>query len=395
MGIYLHIPFCEKKCAYCDFLSAAVDKKTQKQYMEALLREIKSYKSRVDEYEIGTIFIGGGTPSIVDPTYIREIINMIKEIFHLKNNVEITIEANPGTIDIEKLETYKAAGINRLSIGLQSTSDRELKSLGRIHSYKEFKDNYILAREIGFNNINIDLISSLPGQSLKSWDETLRTVCQLEPEHISAYSLIIEEGTPFYDLYSDGKAISNDLPDEDTDRLIYKHTERVLKEYGYNKYEISNYAKPGYECKHNISYWIGTDYLAFGIGAASLIKNTRFNNESNLEKYISLCDKNIEDNLEGTNSDIMADSMGIRRDISKPSKKEQMEEFMFLGLRLKKGISKKEFEKRFNIKIDNVYGDILEKLFKDKLLINNKNRVYLTDYGTDISNYVLAHFIFD
>lgn len=395
MGIYLHIPFCEKKCAYCDFLSAAVDKKSQTQYMGALLKEIKSYKGRVDEYEIGTIYIGGGTPSIVDPVYIKEVMTTIKEIFHLKNDMEITIEANPGTLDIERLESYRATGINRLSLGLQSTSDSELKSLGRTHSYKEFKDNYILAREIGFDNINIDLISSLPGQSPDSWDKTLRTVCQLEPEHISAYSLIIEEGTPFHDLYGDGKALSNELPDEDTDRLIYKNTEKVLKEYGYNRYEISNYAKDGYESKHNISYWIGTDYLAFGIGAASLIKNTRFNNERNLEKYISLCNKNIEDKSEGLNYDIMADTFSIRRNINKLSKKEQMEEFMFLGLRLKKGISKKEFEKRFNINIDNIYGSTLEKLFKDKLLMNNNKRIYLTDYGTDISNYVLAHFILD
>ncbi len=361
--------------------------------MDALLREIKSYESRVEEYELATIFIGGGTPSIADPKYIMQTINLIKDIFHIKKDIEITIEVNPGTIDRNKLEIYKAAGINRLSIGLQSTSDKELKSLGRIHNYKEFYDNYILAREIGFNNINVDLISSLPGQNLSSWDKTLRTVSELEPEHISSYSLIIEEGTPFFDMYSEGKPLSKDLVDEETDRLIYKNTEKVLNEYGYKRYEISNYAKPGYECKHNSSYWLGREYLGFGIGSASLLQDTRFKNESSLESYISLCNTNSNNNIHKESSDIMEDHIGLRRDIIKLSKEEQMEEFMFLGLRLQKGISKKEFERRFNINIESIYGNVLDDLSKNKLLNNSNGRVYLTDYGIDISNFVLAHFL--
>ena len=281
-------------------------------------------------------------------------------------------------------------GINRLSFGLQSTSDNELKILGRSHSYKQFYDNYILARELGFNNINVDLISALPNQSLSSWKQTLKTVSQLRPEHISAYSLIIEEGTPFFDLYSQGKAFFTDLPDEETDRSIYQLTQKTLQEYGYNRYEISNYAKEGFECKHNTSYWIGTEYLGLGLGSASLLKANRFQNESNIKKYITLLSVGSKESV-----DIMSDVYDLRRNIVKLSKNQLMEEFMFLGLRLQKGISKKEFKKRFHIDINDLYEKIINKLCEKQLLICKGDRIFLTNYGIDISNYVLSHFLLD
>jgi oxygen-independent coproporphyrinogen-3 oxidase len=424
LGLYIHIPFCVKKCGYCDFLSAPADEDTIRIYFDALLAEIGSYDGRTEGYYVPTIYIGGGTPSAVSPDYICEVMKAVRRVFRTGINitddsydagdVEITIEANPGTVNGEKLALYKEAGINRISFGLQSVHDHELKLLGRIHTYKQFEENYRLARSLGYGNINIDLISALPGQTINSWEETLRITAGLSPEHISAYSLIIEEGTPFYDIYKgNASEISYgypDLPDEDTDRAIYAITKDILNEYGYHQYEISNYSRPGYICRHNASYWTGIQYLGMGLGASSLIENTRFNNTASLSEYIGACKeycKNVKNapsgqnyhSLPGTDKGmpdincLLPDLTGIRRNVEHLQVKQQMEEFMFLGLRMTKGISRDAFLKRFNIHADEIYGEVLRKLESGGLILNDGDNIRLTGYGTDISNYVLAEFM--
>jgi oxygen-independent coproporphyrinogen-3 oxidase len=374
LGLYIHIPFCVKKCDYCDFLSAPANDDTKRLYVKALIAEIDSLKEVVSEYLVKTIFIGGGTPSSIDGTFIIEIMKAVQNVFELDvQDIEISIEVNPGTVTKEKLLAYQQAGINRLSFGLQSTDNLELKKLGRIHTFETFVDNYNLARELGFKNINIDLMSALPGQTLSSWLTTLNKVIELKPEHISAYSLIIEEGTLFYTRYSE------DDQDEELDRVIYRETKDTLEKAGYYRYEISNYAKAGYECKHNSSYWMRTPYLGLGLGASSLIQNTRFHNEENLMEYIKLSN----------------DYRNIRREMDKLTLNTQMEEFMFLGLRMQKGISTKTFEQEFKVSIESVYGDVIKQSIKEGLLIAKENNLYLTDKGIDISNLVMSRFIFE
>ncbi|SHO53999.1 radical SAM family heme chaperone HemW [Anaerocolumna xylanovorans] len=373
LGLYLHIPFCERKCLYCDFLSAAADTATKDRYVNALIKEIDSYKEWACSYLVKTVFIGGGTPTSLCTESIARIMEAVRNTFSFDESAEITIEANPGTAGREKLLTIKRAGINRISMGLQSADNEELKLLGRIHTYETFAENYHLARELGIDNINVDLMSSLPGQSLKNWMSTLKKVADLEPEHISAYSLILEEGTPFYNRYGS-------LPfEEELDRQMYWETEQYLRKRGYLHYEISNYAKEGRECRHNNSYWIRENYLGLGLGASSLIENTRFRKEDKLEEYIknagnhSLTDKEQE----------------------KLSVKQQMEEYMFLGLRLMKGISKADFRKKFHVDLDSIYKKELDRSIKEELLKENGDRVYLTNRGIDLSNTVMARFLID
>lgn len=373
LELYIHIPFCVKKCAYCDFLSGPSDEKSRENYIELLCDEIKASKGRVEAYEVSTIFFGGGTPSILRGDQIEKIMDEIRKAFELADDVEITVEMNPGTVTEEKLVAYKKAGINRLSIGLQSVHDEELRLLGRIHTFEEFLYSYELARKVGFKNINIDLISAIPGQTVESWEESLRTAIALKPEHISAYSLIIEEGTPFYEKYG-GSAGENLLPTEDEEREIYWRTKKILKEAGYERYEISNYAKPGYECRHNVGYWERTPYLGFGIGAASLYEETRHANPSDLKVY-----------SERLNEKFHAEKLSVE---------EQMEEFMFLGLRMMKGISKEKFVAEFRVDIEEVYENQIEKLKTLELLEENGDRIYLTEKGIDVSNAVFVEFMF-
>lgn len=402
LRLYIHVPFCVKKCSYCDFLSGLSDKEGINSYFESLYKEIRSYSDRTGEYTVSSIFIGGGTPSCVPSEYIVRTLNELKDIFEFSSDkkLEITIEVNPGTIDARKLKDYKNAAINRISFGLQSIHDNELKLLGRIHTYLEFEKNYRLARDLGFNNINIDLMSALPGQTLESWEETLLRIVKLNPEHISAYSLIIEEGTPFYDKYGPEGQDRDHLPTEDVDRLIYSRTKEILQSHGFERYEISNYAKDGFECRHNIAYWRGVSYLGLGLGAASLIENTRFSNLSSLSEYVNSINS-IHNNImysdmrDKSYYSLLTDLFGIRRDITPLTKDNQMEEFMFLGLRMTEGVSKTEFFKRFLITIDDIYNDKLVKLEKEGLLNINKDRVFLTDYGIDVSNIALSEFVFD
>ncbi len=401
LGIYVHIPFCVKKCNYCDFLSAPCTKEVQKRYIKALLKQIRIYEDLVKEYEVKTIYFGGGTPSLLEIEEMEKVFTAIKETYGLTkehlDKMEITVEANPGTFGKEKLLAYRKLGFNRLSIGVQSMNEKELKLLGRIHTVEEFLENYKLARECGFENINVDLMQALPGQTVEDWENTLKQVVELNPEHISAYSLIIEEGTKFYDWYEGKEEL---LPDEETEREMYYRTEEILKEAGYERYEISNYAKVGKESRHNLCYWQGVDYLGLGLGASSLIKGERFSGENDLEKfvmYVSDLEKDnvyyLENSLGETN--IYHLENNLEQDRYLLTKQEQMEEFMFLGLRVMKGVSKQEFFERFQKKIEEIYGQVLEKLEKQELIILENDKIALTKKGIDVSNYVFAEFLFD
>ena len=380
--IYIHIPFCVKKCAYCDFLSSPQDEKTREQYVDKLIEEIKAHKTytvQASDTKVSTIFLGGGTPSILEARQIIKIFETLRTTFDIAENAEITIEANPGTVTTEKLQAYKQCGINRISFGLQSTNNEELKLLGRIHTYEEFLESFQLARECGFENINVDLISAIPKQTLSSWEETLQKVINLNPEHISAYSLIVEEGTPFAKMYGEDCPGEKELPSEEEERAIYYLTEKLLQKAGYHRYEISNYAKAGQECKHNLGYWERKDYLGLGLGASSLVDNTRFKNTDDLECYINHASRLNE----------------IQENVEKLSLQEQMEEFMFLGLRKMEGVSITEFENIFDKKTDECYGEQIKILIEQGLLEQKDTRIMLTKQGIDVSNYVFRAFLWE
>ena len=376
LGLYVHIPFCVRKCEYCDFLSWSAGEEEREQYVSALLSEIESYRDFVKGYRVSTIFVGGGTPSVLRPKQMERILQKIYEVFELEKRPEITIEVNPGTVDEEKLQCYKANGVNRLSMGLQSVKDEKLRLLGRIHTYQEFAESYELARKVGFDNISIDLISSVPGQTLQEWKEELEIAAVQNPEHISVYQLIIEEGTPFYEKYAEHPEL---LPDEETSREIYLWTGRFLKEAGYEQYEISNYAKPGKESRHNLKYWERGDYLGLGLGAASMVRNIRMSNTKDMKTYLERCDK----------------PKTMREDVQFLEEPRQMEEFMFLGLRKTRGVSKKEFRRIFGREMDMVYEKALHKCLENGMLLEHKDRIFLSEEGTLLSNMVLSEFLFD
>ena len=378
LELYVHIPFCVKKCSYCDFLSAPATEQTKEAYMAALFAEIggraKDYKDRI----VTSVFIGGGTPSLLSADTIRQLMEHIREGFRLAPDAEITMEVNPGTVTAEKLTAFYGAGINRLSIGMQSAQEQELKILGRIHDFDGFCQVYREAVEAGFTNINVDVMSGLPGQTLASYKDTLEKVLRLEPmpQHISAYSLIVEEGTPFAAMADRGEL---PLPEEDTERAMYEETIEVLAGYGFHRYEISNYALDGYECRHNVGYWIRRDYLGFGIGAASLIDNVRFQNGRDLNAYL-------------------AHPLACREEEQSLTTQEQMEETMFLGLRLIRGVSYPEFARCYGQTLEEVYGEVIARNVADGLLTVREDetgrRLMLTGRGLDVSNYVMAQFLF-
>lgn len=380
LELYLHIPFCVKKCNYCDFFSASGTPKEQADYVSAMIQEIRSYQELSGEYEVQTIFLGGGTPSLLTPEQIEKIFTTIYHIFSVNENAEITMEMNPGTVDIEKLRAMKAAGVNRLSIGLQSAQNEELKMLGRIHTYEEFLETWKLTEQAGFKNRNIDLMSALPGQTMESYKDTLSKVLALEPEHISAYSLILEEGTVFYDWYEKGKLDRGawKLPSEEEEYAMGELTIQRLAEAGMHRYEISNYAKSGKECRHNLGYWDRVEYLGIGAGSSSLIKGERFDHIRDRKAYIEKI-RNGE-------------SILIDREIL--SVESQMEEFMYLGLRKIEGVSRTDFQNYFGKNVDDVYGEILDKLEEEQLLEFSGDRIRLTHRGMDVSNCVLAEFLF-
>ncbi|MBR6644038.1 MAG: oxygen-independent coproporphyrinogen III oxidase [Lachnospiraceae bacterium] len=378
LGLYIHIPFCVKKCNYCDFLSAPADDVTKKRYVEALCKEISGYKELTKEYELATIYFGGGTPSVLDVSLTEQILSVIQKTFTVDMAAaEVTLEVNPGTASPEKLKRYKELGINRLSIGVQSSKQEELALLGRIHSFEDAKQTVLWAREAGFKNISLDLMSALPGQTLEAYKENVEAILSLKPEHISSYSLIVEEGTPFYGQYAEGAPREGDLPEEETDRAMYGYTKERLAAAGYARYEISNYAKPGCESRHNSSYWTGIDYIGVGLGASSLFTNARYHNETDLNKYMEEAEAGQD----------------IRREMEHLVPEEQMEEFMILGLRMMCGVSRAEFQNRFGRQIETVYGSALTKLEKQGLLLREGDRIALTERGIDVSNLVFVEFV--
>lgn len=372
LGIYIHIPFCVRKCFYCDFVSYAKKESVQKKYIEALQKEILNWKKSNKDVKIKTIYIGGGTPSCIDSKFITEILNLI----NIKNAEEITIEVNPGTVNKEKLYDYKNAGINRLSIGLQSTNNELLKKIGRIHNYEQFLETYKMAREVGFNNINVDLMIGLPGQAMDDLKTSLEDIINLNPEHISVYSLILEDETPLK------KMIENNilkLPEEDLERQMYWYTKDFLKINGYNHYEISNFAKQGFYSKHNLDCWEQKEYIGFGISAHSYIDRKRFGNISNLDNYIKNC-------IEG--------GFDKNRIIEEEQdKKDEMKEYMILGLRKINGISIQKFENKYNENPIVLFKKELKKLFNEGLIIIDGDIIRLSNKGLDFANIVWEEFI--
>ncbi len=361
LELYIHIPFCIRKCAYCDFLSAPAAPEVQEAYVGQLLQEIAASKKLPEDYEAVTVFFGGGTPGILKGELLCSILRALRDRFSVREDAEITVEANPGTVNRDKLVQYREAGVNRISLGLQSADNQELKLLGRIHTWEQFLESFQLARETGFRNINVDLMSALPGQTTESVHRTLERVLTLSPEHISAYSLILEEGTPFHKRYEGHPEL---LPSEEEERQMYYDTRDRLCACGYEHYEISNFAKPGYACRHNLGYWERTDYKGFGLGAASLLKNVRHTNQTDLTEY-------LKGNFAGTEEPLTEQAV--------------REEYFFLGLRKMEGVEPGRYREH--------YEERIQRLQAQQLLEEKDGRIRLTERGTDVSNYVMAQFL--
>ena len=372
LGIYIHIPFCARKCNYCDFLSAPGTRETKERYLSLLDREMQLYKEIVSAREADTLFIGGGTPSFLETDLTDKLLCSVKKWIPSENLKEFTIECNPNSVTEEKLNLYKEAGVTRISLGMQSACDEELKKLGRLHSVKEFEKTYELVRKHGFERVNIDVMAAIPGQTIESYKHTLEYVVGLSPEHISSYSLIIEEGTPFYEKYRENPPV-----DEDTDRQMYDLTKEILGRHGYHRYEISNYAKEGQECIHNLKYWQGGEYLGLGLGAASCMEHERWSNVRGLTDY--------EDRIcRGQKPVEQTEELG---------EEEQKAEFMFLGLRCMEGVSAERFEKKFHQSVEERYGRVLHKYENMGLMRLVNGNWQLTEQGIDVSNHIFADFL--
>lgn len=394
LALYLHVPFCVQKCLYCDFLSAPADNTIQIQYVQALIRELSDWREKIQgQYEIFSVFIGGGTPTALSPDLLEQLGAAIQKMLmqmngnsvlgleaeqdgHWTIDVEYTIEANPGTVTKEHVAVLKQMAVNRISLGLQSAQDHELQILGRIHNYEDFLQSYELLRAEGFQNINVDLMADIPGQTFRTYADTLAKVAALQPEHISSYSLIVEEGTPFYELQQAGKLR---IPSEETDRQMYEYTEEFLQRQGYERYEISNYARPAYACRHNQSYWKMGEYLGLGLGASSYFGGKRMKNETDLQRYLS---QKPDEHIQACHF---------------LSKREEMEEYVFLGLRMMQGISLSAYQKRFGLCFRELYENVLPPLLQHGLLAEseNRDRIYLSKRGIDLSNIVLAEFLLE
>ena len=390
LAIYIHIPFCVRKCLYCDFLSGPSSTEDRINYIAALCNEIESVSKDCRDRIVGSIFFGGGTPSMLSADDMLRIMNKIRDSFILSDDCEISMEINPGTVDEEKIYGYKVAGINRMSIGLQSAVDDELRVLGRIHTLRDFENTYSLITKAGIHNVNVDLMSGIPEQNLDSFKRTLDYVTSLTPKptHISAYSLIIEEGTPFYDM-------ELNVPSEETDREMYKITNDILCSCGYHRYEISNYALEGYECEHNKVYWKRGDYLGLGLGAASLMDNVRWNNTSDMKEYLEAFEIGEEVENRGVMKDDKAVNMpDVRKEYQQLSVEEQMEEFMFLGLRLMEGVTESDFKNTFGEAYPEQYVKTIKKYTSMGMLKCIENRVFLTEEGINVSNVILSEFLF-
>lgn len=385
IGIYVHIPFCKQKCYYCDFKSYANKEELIEKYIKWLKYEIKEvgegnkldYENDLDELvTVKTIYIGGGTPSYLDSKYIKEIIEEIRENFKLADKVEITIEVNPGTVNKTKLLDYINSGINRISIGLQSTDNELLKRIGRIHKYEDFLQTYNMAREVGFKNINVDLMLALPGQTIAKLEKGLKQVIDLQPEHISLYSLIIEDGTKIEKMLKNNEIT---LPDENIERKMYWETKKVLEEAGYIHYEISNFAKEGYKSEHNWNCWSQKEYMGFGVAAHSYTNDVRFSNIDSIKEYIENYEQgNVTDNFVFH---------------EKQTQSSKMKEYMMLGLRKIEGISIQEFKNKFVGNPLYIYRKELQKLVEEELIEIELDKIKLTKKGLDFANIVWEEFI--
>ena len=374
LSLYIHIPFCKSKCSYCDFLSFADKDEKIEDYINALLTELKLYKDKLSNYQIKTIFIGGGTPTNIDAVYIEKILNYINKNYNVENLEEVSIESNPGTLNEEKIKTYIRAGINRVSLGVQSLNDDILSSIGRIHTSKDFYDSFKLLRQMGIKNINVDLMFGLPSQSMEDVVYSLDKMIDLGVEHISYYGLILEEGTKLYDLYEKDKIF---LPSEEKEREMYHSIVSILKNNGYDHYEISNFSLPGYECKHNLVYWDINPYIGIGLNSHSNMGGKRFSNTIDMDRYIDLLD---QEKLP------VIDQESIDKDT-------EIEEFCIMGLRKIAGIDKIQFFKRFDLNIEDIYNDEIQKHVKGGLINNNKYNISLTSKGLDLSNLVEIDFL--
>lgn len=377
-GIYIHIPFCKRKCSYCDFISFSNKDTLIKNYLEALRKEIEEFD--FSKYNVTTIYLGGGTPSYIKEEYIKKILDLLKEKLVASKtsweDLEITIEVNPGTVTKEKLEIYKEVGVNRLSIGLQSTNDSLLEQIGRIHKFEDFLDTYNLAKKIGFDNINVDLMIALPNQTIKDIKESLEKIVDLNPNHISVYSLIVEEGTVIAKELEEGKI---NLPSDEEERRMYWYVKDFLELHGYKHYEISNFSKEGKESKHNLNCWNQEEYVGFGVAAHSYIDGIRFCNTSNLEEYI--------DNINNNNLD-------KNKEVEERQKKEDEEkEFMILGFRKIEGVDISKFKEKFGKNPIFLFRKELDKLVSEGLIKVDLNNIRLTNKGLDLANLVFEEFV--
>ena len=370
MSLYIHIPFCKQKCLYCDFPSYAGKESLINEYIRALNEEILR---KCSKYKIASIFVGGGTPSYLNEINLESLLKTIN-LLDFKDDFEFTIECNPGTLNEKKLVLMKNYNVNRISMGLQTTNDNLLKEIGRIHSFEEFKKNYNQARKAGFENINVDLMFGLPNQHMKDWKASLEDVMSLEPDHISAYSLIIEEGTCFYNLYNNDKL---NIPNEEEERSMYLFTKGFLEDYGYNQYEISNYAKVNKECFHNKVYLKCNEYLGLGVSASSFVDEKRFKNIDDIKIYIEKINNNED----------------VTEEIHVNNINDDMEEFMFMGLRMIEGIDLKTFKKRFGKDVFDIYDEVIKNNIKKGLLVVDSEKLYLSEKGIELSNYVMSDFI--
>ena len=374
LGLYIHIPFCVTKCKYCDFNSFKIDLNEKIKYLNYLGEEMKLYKEEIKNRDIDSVFVGGGTPSILNENEINILFENIKENFNIKSNAEITMECNPGTLTLNKLKAMKKSGVNRLSIGLQAVQNHHLKYIGRIHTFEEFEKNYHDAKQMGFDNINIDLMYALPNQSREDWMESLEKVVKLNPTHISAYSLILEENTELFKMYERDEF---NLLDENTDIEMYEYTINYLKSHGYNQYEISNYAKDNFECKHNVLYWKCEEYVGIGASASGYFNGIRYNNICELDNYEKMI-------LEGEKPIEWEEKLSI---------KDEIEESIFLGLRMNEGIQISDFKEKYNFDFEKEYKNEIEKLSKMELIEIDNNLMKLTQKGREISNSVFVEFI--
>lgn len=385
IGLYVHIPFCKQKCKYCDFTSFAQKEDMIEEYMKWLCTEIKEVgegirldieNKYIDDVKVKTIYIGGGTPSYIDETYIKEIMQSIYEYYQVEKDAEVTIEINPGTVNETKLQAYKKAGINRLSIGVQEVNNELLNMLGRIHTYEEFKNTYELARRVGFNNINIDFMLGLPNQTIEDIVHILSEIQELKPEHVSVYSLILEEDTPIKKLVDKNRLI---MPKEEIERDMYWKIKNGLEEQGYIHYEISNFAKKGKESKHNMDCWNQKEYMGFGVGAHSYIDGARFSNIDDIKEYI----ENYKNNKQENNFELH----------EKQNQETKMKEYMMLGLRKIKGIDCNQFETKFSKDVFDIFGKEIEKLLKEELIEVEEGSIRLSTKGIDLANLVWEEFV--